>query len=222
MTLPLDPNIEFNTHRVRQGIDAEMSQMFTAERLGVLNNATLARARGGMVDFLRRLQMTGDIPEDVNVMATRAVTYEIDPASIDLQLPVLLQLYMGDGAKSVRTQRYQHDADCCRFLAHGLGCDLYHCHQHGLPTVIARRSSEGSDYVSGMVVAQQTPVSEPLGLAYRLAVEAELEPELTSATERMVPVFPRPDPPDFSVPLVSQADLMRNQSPPDLGKWRRR
>lgn len=38
--------------------------------------------------------------------------------------------------------------------------DLYHCLEggvHQMPTVIARRSSEGSDYKSGMTFAETDP-----------------------------------------------------------------
>ena len=46
--------------------------------------------------------------------------------------------------------RYKHDCAACTFLgAHG-DVDLYHCPQHGLPTLIARRSSNPSDYTSFM------------------------------------------------------------------------
>ena len=49
---------------------------------------------------------------------------------------------------------YTHDCKQCLFLgeivAGGKLCDLYFCPQGGLTTVIARYSSEGADYASGM------------------------------------------------------------------------
>lgn len=54
---------------------------------------------------------------------------------------------------------YQHDCDACTFLGisedGNVKADLYHCPQSGLPTIIARRSSEGPDYISGVVFAKK-------------------------------------------------------------------
>lgn len=172
----LDPDIEFHSQRVASGIEAQLSQIFTGIRLRSVTRERLRAVRGDMVKFLERLQEGGDIPDDVNIEFTQAVIEDpdLDPCKIDVQLPVSLRLYIQDGAKSVRTKRFQHDSDCCRFLGHGLGHDLYYCHQHSLPTVIARHSSVPSDYESGMAAAKLVPHTEPLGLALALAAEADL------------------------------------------------
>lgn len=48
--------------------------------------------------------------------------------------------------------QFEHDCDNCEFLGHVIindeGADLYYCARE--PTVIARRSSDGPDYSSGM------------------------------------------------------------------------
>lgn len=164
---------DFNSQRVERAIAAQLSQTFTGLRLTTMTGDIRKEARADMVGLLDALQRGGDIPDDVNVRATQAVTHPIDPTSIDVQIPVLLRLYIQDGSKSVRTARFQHDSDCCRFIGHGLGCDLYWCDQHGMvPTVIARYSSRPSDYQSGLLVARAQPVTEPLGLALSLAREA--------------------------------------------------
>lgn len=47
--------------------------------------------------------------------------------------------------------RYIHDCTRCTFLGQHGTADLYFCPQiEGLPTVIARYSSNGADYQSGM------------------------------------------------------------------------
>jgi hypothetical protein len=50
--------------------------------------------------------------------------------------------------------QYQHDCDACTFLGRFAGqfndFDLYHCEQVKIPTVIARYSSYGPDYKSGI------------------------------------------------------------------------
>lgn len=52
--------------------------------------------------------------------------------------------------------RYQHDCDGCVPLGEFGEYDLYaHCEQP--VTVIARRSDEGSDYVSGLELAEFYP-----------------------------------------------------------------
>ena len=53
----------------------------------------------------------------------------------------------GDGA----VPAFTHDCDACTFLGTYDEADLYHCGQGGrIPTVIARYSSEGPDYASGL------------------------------------------------------------------------
>ena len=65
--------------------------------------------------------------------------------------------------------QYKHDCDACAFLGtyldtlggvkgpqHADSYDLYYCHGENtrLPTVIARYSSRGPDYLSGLVEGQ--------------------------------------------------------------------
>ena len=50
--------------------------------------------------------------------------------------------------KTAPNPRFKHDCEACTFLGSFGEHDLYHCPQHGLPTLIARRSSDGSDYSS--------------------------------------------------------------------------
>ena len=56
---------------------------------------------------------------------------------------------------------YKHDCDNCTYLGYdkkdGKMVDLYYCPQHGVSTIIARFSSEGSDYVSGVHLASHFP-----------------------------------------------------------------
>lgn len=70
---------------------------------------------------------------------------------------------------SIGDPQYAHDCDACAFLGryldtstgskleHADSYDLYYCHGEGLrlPTVIARFSSRGPDYLSGLVEGQQ-------------------------------------------------------------------
>jgi hypothetical protein len=49
------------------------------------------------------------------------------------------------------TPQHKHDCARCTFLGRFKSADLYHCMQFGtMPTVIARYSSEGADYASGL------------------------------------------------------------------------
>jgi hypothetical protein len=71
--------------------------------------------------------------------------------------------------------RYPHEnCDTCTFLGHFGKYDLYHCLQHGDPTVIARFGENG-DYASGMGFADngQIPAlveAKRLAEAYNLPV----------------------------------------------------
>lgn len=48
---------------------------------------------------------------------------------------------------------FEHDCDGCFFLGHLLGHDIYVCRQGGaMPTLVARGSSDGPDYSSGIQV----------------------------------------------------------------------
>lgn len=68
-------------------------------------------------------------------------------------------------------RRFTHDCDDCVFLGHEKSSDLYFCSQGGMPTVIARHSSEGPDYTSGLIFADRDPA---LAEAKRLATEKGL------------------------------------------------
>lgn len=75
--------------------------------------------------------------------------------------------------------QYHHDCDQCTFLGNfrtnATNYDLYHCNQSGVgPTVIARFSSRGGDYLSGLVFAHR---NTSLGEAKRRAVEKGLNVE---------------------------------------------
>lgn len=54
----------------------------------------------------------------------------------------------------MKSPLFTHDCDGCTFLDHFNGADLYFCPQNGNPTVIARMSSDGPDYMSGMEFAE--------------------------------------------------------------------
>ena len=54
--------------------------------------------------------------------------------------------------------RYQHDCDNCKPLGEHGDADLYFCDQGGAGiTVIARYSSDGADYTSGLCAAPFVP-----------------------------------------------------------------
>lgn len=55
--------------------------------------------------------------------------------------------------------RFQHDCEKCKPLGEFGDADLYYCEAQliGGPTVIARYSSDGADYQSGMVFADKIP-----------------------------------------------------------------
>ncbi len=76
------------------------------------------------------------------------------------------------------TPQFQHDCTACIFLgnmlAGGKSVDLYYCPNDIVrSTVVARYSSEGSDYASGMVFAENRAMAE-LVVARMLAIEKGL------------------------------------------------
>lgn len=168
--------VEFNSQRIQRAISAQVSQTFASHSGKSVTNGAREAARCDMMGLLRQLQEAGDIPDDVNVCATRVVTHDIDPCSMDVQIPILLRLYLQDGYESARTPRFVHEGECCKFLGHGLGCDLYWCGERSLaqPTVIARHSSLPEEYQSGLLMAMALDITEPLALALALAREAGL------------------------------------------------
>lgn len=74
---------------------------------------------------------------------------------------------------SVSTQAaFQHDCDTCVFLGHTLGSDLYFCAVG--KTVIARWSSDGPDYTSGMALAKfDVRLAAAVGLAFENCLLAD-------------------------------------------------
>ena len=82
----------------------------------------------------------------------------------------------------METPQYIHNCDNCHYLGRCLcrcecGCesgkeaDLYYCPQGSLPTVIARFSDYGPDYISGLYSVESSPL---LKEAYNRAVKAGL------------------------------------------------
>ena len=67
--------------------------------------------------------------------------------------------------------RYGHDCNECTFLGQFNEYDLYFCPQGTRPTVIARWSSNGPDYISGMALVIISPV---LAEAYNRAKDLGL------------------------------------------------
>ena len=68
--------------------------------------------------------------------------------------------------------RFAHDCNECVYLGFFMGEDLYYCPQGGLPTVIARFSSVGQDYRSGMCNAIVDPsLREAKERAIKLGLE---------------------------------------------------
>jgi hypothetical protein len=78
--------------------------------------------------------------------------------------------------EDVPPARYEHDCDECVYLGHDGRADLYFCPQplFSQPTIIARHSSEPSDYLSGLAFRKH----RPLATAYRRAVAAGLITEI--------------------------------------------
>lgn len=56
--------------------------------------------------------------------------------------------------------KYKHDCTECIPLGEFNDTDLYFCNQGHQPTVISRRSDEGSDYCSGMIFATKDGIPE--------------------------------------------------------------
>lgn len=78
--------------------------------------------------------------------------------------------------------KYKHDCEKCEPLGEFGNIDLYFCNQAaGLgPTVIARYSSEGSDYQSGLYAASRIP---ELAEARKRAIEQGLIIESEKASK---------------------------------------
>jgi hypothetical protein len=64
--------------------------------------------------------------------------------------------------------QFTHDCKACTFLGRFNGHDLYFCTQRNFPTVIARYSSAGPDYKSGIAFAGVDP---EIGEAHKRAVK---------------------------------------------------
>ena len=60
----------------------------------------------------------------------------------------------------METPEFEHDCDHCKFLGHYDRADLYFCGK-SRPTLIARWSDDGPDYISGMsFVGKQSHLTE--------------------------------------------------------------
>jgi hypothetical protein len=78
--------------------------------------------------------------------------------------------------------RYEHDCSRCVFLGRYREYDLYWCPQdrsppNAWPTVIARWSSCGPDYLSGMPISPRLGMKHPLTVAMKRAKQRGLRCE---------------------------------------------
>ncbi len=81
---------------------------------------------------------------------------------------------------------YEHDCKRCTFLGNFNAMDLYYCvdSAHGMSTVIARWSSHGPDYKSGLVFCGNDP---ELAMAFRRARTIQVETEDFHTVQESVP-----------------------------------
>ncbi len=71
--------------------------------------------------------------------------------------------------------RYKHDCEHCKPLGEHGDADLYFCNQSGIaPTLIARFSGFGPDYISGLEFAEHM---KHLAEAKKRAIDAGLLPK---------------------------------------------
>ena len=76
--------------------------------------------------------------------------------------------------KNSETPKYKHDCSVCDFLGEYGHYDLYFCNTE--PTVVARFSDKGADYMSGLCFTT-TDGNTPLDEAKRRAIEKGLYKE---------------------------------------------
>lgn len=69
--------------------------------------------------------------------------------------------------------QFVHDCKECTYLGQCEGYDLYFCPQGNLPTVIARYGDAPWEYISGMPVAYQPPLSVAKALAIKTGLYKE-------------------------------------------------
>jgi hypothetical protein len=92
----------------------------------------------------------------------------VDLPSIAANLVAVME---GTMPKTNEKPQFTHDCDICTFLGTFNGADLYH-HAESSPTIIARFSSDGPDYTSGVILADVNPF---LGEAKRRALARYLK-----------------------------------------------
>lgn len=155
---------------------------------------TLSHIKYSVTGLLHTARQEGLIPGEININGVQAVQDELEPSKVTIELPAKFLIFLEDGYDSLFAHHKHPPCEKCTFLAHYQNCDLYHCTQMGnLPTVIARLSSEPSDYISGLPVAKEMPVGHVLRVAYRIAKDEGLPTEYASP--------PEPELDDEEIPL---------------------
>lgn len=69
----------------------------------------------------------------------------------------------------IEKPKFKHDCESCVFLGRFEGADLYYCAGQRTETIVARFSSEGADYTSGLCFGKKR-INRHLAQAYDLAV----------------------------------------------------
>ena len=91
------------------------------------------------LEYLRR-QKRAEVLSYGDIAELQSLARYIEPGDVELQEAA--------GIPEGMAPRFKHDCDQCVCLGRHGDADLYYCPKG--PTVIARYSDEGSDYVSGM------------------------------------------------------------------------
>lgn len=158
---------------IRQFMQAQLQEMFDRYRFEKITDRLISEISTDATRIITEYQRRGFVPSELPLACTMVKSNALGTVSVDL--PMHLRLWLEAG-EAMNHRRWEHDADCCTFLAHYRDHDLYHCLQGGLmPTVAARWSSDGPDYHSGIPIAQayihQGEVDHPLAVALQLAIE---------------------------------------------------
>ena len=177
---------EVGREGVRTNLERKLGERLQRFKNELMNNHLRECIRSEVIFTLREFQLDGLIPEETHFAGCQVESD--DRGSIQIQTPVHLAIWFKEG-DAMRYPNWTHDCDGCTFLAtlyhEGTSAppgryDLYHCGDqlHGMPTIIARRSSEPGDYMSGLPIARaylEDEPGHPMALALRLAEERGLK-----------------------------------------------
>jgi hypothetical protein len=169
---PEEPRVGASRQEISEFIQARLGSALQQYFREPITPETVLTIKHQAIEILRQRVETGALPRSPDLtVGLRVKQDSVDKSRVTIIFPTKLAIFLEEGPLAFLPAFGSRHCSSCVFLAHYDKADLYFCPQPGVgvPTVIARMSTEPSDYQSGISVATALEATHPLAIAMRIA-----------------------------------------------------